>query len=170
MNYLIAVLADRMQAEAASVVLEKEGFGSDRVDILGRGYKNADEFGFPDPDAIARDRALKMMFWLVPFGFAAGLGFSLQTGLHTFAWAGEIGNHLVGGLLGAIGGAMGAIFNGGGVGLIFGSGDALPYRNRLAAGKYLVAVRGSKEVLRQAAPLLKQFDPETLQTYTKPEA
>lgn len=167
MNYLIAVLSDRIQAEAAYSALEKEGLPMDKVSILGKGYKSADEFGLIDPQAQAFKQARVMAFWLVPFGFAAGVTFSLITGLNTFAWAGEIGNHLIGGLLGAGSGLLGSIFAGGGSGLVFGSGDALPYRNRLSAGKYLVVVKGSESLTRQATPILRQFEPENIQGYSE---
>ncbi|AFY49584.1 hypothetical protein Nos7524_3805 [Nostoc sp. PCC 7524] len=162
MNYIVAVLPDRIQAEAAYLALEKEGINST---ILGKGYKTADEFGLIDPNAQAKKQARLMAYWLVPFGFFAGFTFSLITGLDTFAWAGEIGNHVVGGLLGAASGAMGSVFVGGGVGLIVGSGDALPYRNRLDAGKYLIVVQGSEILSRQANRILRQFEPENIQGY-----
>ncbi|MCE2661681.1 MAG: hypothetical protein LW716_02450 [Microcystis sp. 53602_E8] len=152
MNYLIAVLADRIEAEEAAVALEKAGIPQSQVTILGRGYKSADEFGLIDP-------------FLIPFGFAGGYLFNLITGLHTFDWAGEPGNHIVGGIAGAIGGAMGSIFVGGGVGLSSGSGDALPYRNRLGAGKYIIIVQGSENLKNQATLILRQFNPENLQGY-----
>ncbi len=60
---------------------------------------------------------------------------------------------------------MGSVFVGGGVGLIFGSGDALPYRNRLSAGKYLIVVQGSEALTRQATRILRQYDPENIQGY-----
>ena len=44
MNYLVAVLPDRIQAEAAYTALEKEGLPIEQVSILGKGYKSADEF------------------------------------------------------------------------------------------------------------------------------
>ncbi|MBP5975259.1 hypothetical protein HW132_21610 [Brasilonema sp. CT11] len=165
MNYLIAVLADRIQAEAAYLALEKEAIKST---ILGRGYKTADEFGLIDPNEQAKKQTQFMAVWLVPFGFFAGITFSLLTGLDTFAWAGEIGNHIIGGLLGAVAGAMGSAFAGGGVGLLVGSGDALPYRNRLNAGKYLVVVQGSEILTRQATRVLRQFEPENIQGYAAP--
>ena len=112
MNYVVAVLPDRIQAEGAYLALEAEGIKST---ILGRGYKTADEFGLVDPKEQAKKQAKLMSYWLIPFGFFAGCAFSLATGLNTFAWAGEIGNHIVGGLLGAGGGAMGSVFVGGGV-------------------------------------------------------
>jgi hypothetical protein len=110
MNYLIAVLPDRMQAEAAYCALEKEGLPMKQVSILGRGYKTADEFGLIDPNQQAKKQAKLMAIWLVPFGFIAGCTFSLITELKTFAWAGEIGDHVIGGVLGAIAGAMGQCF------------------------------------------------------------
>ncbi|MEA5577400.1 hypothetical protein [Anabaena sp. UHCC 0451] len=164
MNYLVAVLSDRIQAEAAYLDLEKEGINSS---ILGRGYKTADEFGLIDPKEEATKQARFMAFWLVPFGFFAGATFSLITGLDTFAWAGEIGNHFIGGLLGAGSGAMGSVFVGGGVGLVSGGGDALPYRNRLNAGKYIIVVQGSETLTRQATRILRQFDPENIQGYAE---
>lgn len=165
MNYLVAVLSDRIQAEAAYSALETEGLPMKQVTILGRGYQTADEFGLIDPKEQARKQAVQMVIWLVPFGFAAGLTFSLITGLNTFAWAGEIGNHFIGGVLGAISGAMGGAFVGGGVGLIFGGGDALPYRNRLNAGKYLLVVQGSEALTRLATRTIYQFKPENIQGY-----
>ncbi|OLP18852.1 hypothetical protein BST81_08005 [Leptolyngbya sp. 'hensonii'] len=165
MNYLVAVLSDRMQAEAAYSALEKENFPINKVAILGKGYKTADEYGLLDPNEEARKNVRLMAFWLIPFGFAAGFTFSLITNLSTFAWAGEIGNHLIGGLLGAFSGAMGSFFVGGGVGLAFGSGDALPYRNRLNAGKYLIVIKASEGFIRQATTILRRFNPESLQGY-----
>jgi hypothetical protein len=109
-----------------------------------------------------------MSYWLIPFGFFAGATFSLLTGLKTFAWAGEIGDHLIGGFLGAASGALGSFVVGGGVGLMFGSGDSLPYRNRLNAGKYLVVVQGSVSLTHLATGILRQFNPETIQGYVDP--
>lgn len=162
MNYLVAVLPDRIQAEAAYLALEKEDIKST---ILGRGYKTADEFGLIDPKEQAKKQARLMSYWLLPFGFFAGFTFSVITGLNTFPWAGEIGNHIIGGLLGAGSGAMGSVFVGGGVGLVVGGGDALPYRNRLDMGKYLIVVQGTETVSRQATRILRQFEPENIQGY-----
>jgi len=166
MSYLIAVLPDRIAAEAAYSALEQAGFSLERLHLLGRGYKSADEFGLIDPARAARRQMQRLAIWLVPFGFLAGVGFSVLSGLDTFAWAGPIGNHLIGGLLGALGGAMGSFFVGGGVGLTSGSGDALAYRNRLDAGKYVLIVEEENETrLREATRILRQFEPENLQGY-----
>lgn len=165
MNYLVAVLPDRIQAEAAYTALEKADIPTKQVTILGKGYKSADEFGLIDPKEQARKRAIQMAYWLVPFGFAAGYLFNLITGLDTFDWAGDPGNHILGGIAGAIGGAMGSFFVGGGAGLAFDSGDALPYRNRLDAGKYLIIVQGSESLKNQATRIIRQFEPENIQGY-----
>jgi hypothetical protein len=165
MNYLIAVLPDRISAEEAYTALEKAGIPQSQMSILGRGYKTADEFGLIDPAQKAKQQAIFMAYWLVPFGFAAGYGFDLITGLDTFSWAGEPGNHIMGGILGAIGGGFGSIFVGGGIGLSSGSGDALPYRNKLDRGQYLVIVEGSENLKDRATVILRQFNPENIQGY-----
>jgi hypothetical protein len=61
---------------------------------------------------------------------------------------------------------MGGFFIGGGVGLAVGGGDALSYRNSLSAGKFLVVVRGSEALIRQATPILRRFRPEAIQGYS----
>jgi hypothetical protein len=165
MSYLIAVVSDRIQAEAAYTELEKAGIATKNLTILGKGYKAADEFGFIDPNQQARKQALQMAIWLIPFGFISGYAFNYITQLDTFDWAGEPGNHILGGLAGAIAATIGSIFVGGGVGFAYGSGDALPYRNRLDEGKYLVIVQGDDSLKQQATDILRQFKPESLQGY-----
>ncbi len=166
MNYLVAVLDNRIKAEEAYNALEQANLAKDDIDILGKGFKTADEYGLIDPASQAWKQIRLMMIWLVPFGFGAGFVFDLITGLETFPWTGQLGNQLIGGLLGAGSAAMGAFFIGGGVGVAIGGGDALSYRNRLNAGKFLVVVRGSEAVLRQATPILRQFRPENIQGYS----
>ena len=165
MKYLIAVLPNRMEAEEAYTKLLKEGINQKQVEMVGRGYKTADEFGFLNPNQEARKQIIRMAIWLFPFGFAAGYVFNVLTEIYLFDWAGAVGNHIIGGFFGAIAALMGSFFVGGGVAVGFGSGDALPYRNRLNEGKYLVVVKGSEIVTEQATRLLRQFNPETLQGY-----
>ncbi|WP_107668825.1 hypothetical protein [Cyanothece sp. BG0011] len=166
MDYLIAVVSDRIKAEEAYTALEKGGIPTSQVSILGKGYKSADEFGFIDPAQQAKKRATLMAIWLVPFGFVAGYTFDLITGVNSFDWAGEPWNHVLGGFAGAIAGGMGSVFVGGGVGLSVGSGDALPYRNRLNAGKYLIVVEGATILKNKATSILRPLNPENLQGYT----
>ncbi|PSO54121.1 MAG: hypothetical protein BRC40_16965 [Cyanobacteria bacterium QH_8_48_120] len=168
MNYLIAVLSNRIQAEEAYTTLEKEGIPTDKITILGQGYKSADEFGLIDPSQPAKRQIRQLSIWLAPFGFAAGYVFNLLTGIEIIGWAGAQGNHMIGGLFGAVAALMGAFFVGGGVGILSGGGEAVPYRNRLNAGKYLLVVQGSEELNDQARRILRQFEPENLQGYTEP--
>ncbi|MCX7592907.1 MAG: hypothetical protein N2235_03920 [Fischerella sp.] len=167
MNYLVAVLPDRLQAEEAYSALEKAGLPTNQIDILGKGYKSADEYKLIDPNLQAKKGVSRLSIWLIPFGFVAGYAFNLLTGIEIFP-IGSLGNHLIGGLLGAAAGALGAYLVGGGVGLTVGSGDALPYRNRLNEGKYLIVVKGSEQLTRQATRILRQFEPENLQGYGEP--
>ncbi|NEQ32059.1 MAG: hypothetical protein F6K04_13820 [Leptolyngbya sp. SIO4C5] len=167
-NYLIAVLSNRIQAEKAYSALEQEEVPMSQVSVLGRGFKSADEFGLINPDDEADRLSDQLALWVIPFGFLAGFAFSVLSGLQTFAWAGELGNHLIGGLLGAASGALGAFVVGRISGWTVGSGDAIAYRNRLNAGKYLIITQGSDELVRQATRVLRQFEPENIQGYTEP--
>ncbi|MEH2300357.1 hypothetical protein [Nostoc sp.] len=166
MNYLVAVLPDRIQAEAANSALEKAGLPTSQVNILGDGYLSADEFGLINPDKQARKQSTRLLWWLVPFGFFAGYAFNYLTKIEIFPQVARFGNEFLAGILGAIAGALGAALIGGGVGSTVGSGDALPYRNRLNAGKYLIVVTGNEDLTREATRVLRQFEPENIQGYT----
>lgn len=169
MSYLVAVLGDRIKAEEVYTALEDANITMNKVDILGPGFKSADEYGLIDPKDEAWKQIKRMAIWVVPFGFAAGVTFNLSTGLNTFPWAGTFGNQVIGGFLGAIGGAMGSFFIGGGVGASIGGGDALSYRNRIKAGKYLIVVNGSDGLISQSSRIIRSFRPENIQGYAAPE-
>lgn len=165
MTYLIAVLRDRSTVEAACAALAETGWSSDFWSVVGEGWESSDRFGLLNPKQRSRQRVRWMATWLVPFGFAGGLVFSKITGLETFAWAGPVGNDLVGGVLGALSGLMGSAFIGGGFGVGNLSGfDPLPFRNRLEEGKFVLILRGNDAVTTQAWRLLRSVDPESLQT------
>lgn len=168
MNYLVTVLANKQQVEEAYSALQADGIAPEQVTILGRGYQSADEFGLIDPNQQATKRASKLAYMLIPFGFIAGYAFNLLTGIHLFSFTNSITEHLIGGILGAASGFLGAIVVGGGVGLTTGSGDALTYRNRLNAGKYIIVTKGTDSLIRQATKLLRQFEPEYIQGYEEP--
>ena len=72
---------------------------------------------------------------------------------------------LMGGLLGTIAGAMGAFFMGGGASLVIAGDPNPPYHQRLDQGQFLVVVRGSEAMVRQASPVLKQLRPSAMQDY-----
>jgi len=168
MNYLIVVLSDRIQAEAAYTSLEKAGIPLSQISILGRGYKSADEFGFINPEQPAQKQAQRLLAFTLPLGLICGATFELYTGIRLFPGVGTVINVVLGGLLGAAFGTLGGLLSGGVVGLTVGSGDALVYRNRLQAGKYILVVKGTEQLTRQATPILRQYDPEKLQGYIEP--
>jgi hypothetical protein len=168
MNYLVAVLASRLQAEGAYTSLEREGFPTNRISILGRGYQSADEFGLINPDNEAAVQSRRLAYWLIPFGFAAGYAFNVLTGIEILSWANGVINNILGGLFGAGAGALGALFSGGAAGWTVASGDALAYRNRLNSGKYLIILRGSDAEVELATRIIRQFEPENLQGYVEP--
>ncbi|MGJ3250473.1 MAG: hypothetical protein ACFE0J_04990 [Elainellaceae cyanobacterium] len=168
MNYLIAVLSDRIQAEEALAALKNQNLPFEQVSILGKGYQSADEFGLIDPNNQAGKQSTRLAYWIIPFGFIAGYAFNLLTGIDIISSASGVVNHIIGGILGAASGALGALLVGGAVGWTVGSGDALAYRNRLNAGKYLIVVRGTDDVVRNATRILRQFEPENIQGYSEP--
>lgn len=169
MNYLVAILPDRMQAEAAYTQLEKAGLPQDQIAIIGRGYFSAEEVGLANPTAKARKRAIRMAIWLVPFGFVGGFLFNLQTGYYLVPSAGALGNHFLGGLLGAMGGAMGSAFIGGGL-ILSPDEDQptnLPYQKALKEDKFLVVFKGTSVGWKQQAEkILKELEPENLESYS----
>jgi hypothetical protein len=77
MNYLIAVLPNRTQVEAAYSAVKEAELPIEQIAILGQGYQSGDEFGLIDPSKQARDRAKSLAYWLIPFGFAAGYAFNV---------------------------------------------------------------------------------------------
>jgi len=167
MNYLVAVVSDRIKAEELYTALESANITMDKVSILGRGFQSADDYGLIDPKDEAWKQIKRLMIWTIPFGFMGGFAFNTITGLNTFPWAGVAGNQIIGGALGAGAGAMGGFFIGGGVGIGFG-GDAVSYRNRLSAGKYLVVVTGSEGLIAEASRIIRPLRPENLQGYREP--
>lgn len=165
MNYLIAVLSDRIQAEEAYTALEKVGIPLNQLSIVGKGYKNSTEIAFLDQSEQGRKNIIRMAYWLIPFGFFGGYTFDAITTIDTFGWAGVPFNHIIGGFLGAIGGAMGSVFVGSSASLMENKGEMIPFLNRLKAGKYLLIVQGDDTIKNQANKILNQFKLESLQGY-----
>lgn len=164
-NYLVAVLDDRKQTEEAYKALEREALPVEQVSILGEGYDSADDFGLIHPDREAEKSSERLATWLLPFGFAAGFAFNVLTDIQIVSWLNAFSNHVIGGLFGAASGLLGAYTVGRLSGWTVGSGDAIAYRNRLNAGKYLIIARGGAGALRRATRTLRQFEPENLQGY-----
>jgi hypothetical protein len=164
-NYLVAVLPDRIEAESAYLGLKDANLPFEHLDILGKGYKSADEFGLINPDQEAQKQTDYLATWVIVFGFAAGFLFNVLTGIQLISWIGVIGNHILGGFFAAAAAALGAFFTGTLTGWTTSSGDAMAYRNRLNAGKYLIIVTGTDAFMRDAVKLLRQYKLENLQGY-----
>jgi hypothetical protein len=164
-NYLVAVLPNRIEAESAYLSLEDARLPIESLDILGRGYKSADDFGLINPNEAAQKQSEQLANGLVPFGFIAGFLFNVLTGIELISWIGPMGNHVLGGVFAAAAAALGAATTGALTGWTTGSGDAIAYRNRLNAGKYLIIARGTATFTRDAARLLQQYNLENIQGY-----
>ena len=75
---------------------------------VGAGETSMDAVELLNPALARQRRQRSMVRWLMPFGFFAGTMFSLITNLDTFAFAGPVGEPLIGGLLGMGSGWMGS--------------------------------------------------------------
>jgi len=162
MSYLIALFANRIQAEEAYTALEKAEIPQSQIKIVGQGYLDFERLPLFNSTQEGKTMAIRMAYWLIPFGFAAGYTFNSLTKIYLFDWTGDLGNHLIGGLFGAIAAAMGSVFVGCSLGLGEKNEAASFYRNRLNQGKYLVVVDASPAIRNQAQQILASFQPETL--------
>jgi hypothetical protein len=110
-----------------------------RLVAIGQGETDIAEVADLNPALARRTRQQRMATWLIPFGFFAGLTFTFITDLDTFAFAGPIGSHLIGGLLGLGSGWMGSFAAAASV-----SSDVddrvRALRNRLEEGNWLLLV------------------------------
>ena len=75
--------------------------------------KEFDDIRILNPKLDRNIRQKEMSRWLMPFGFIAGISFSSMTNLSTFSFLGlnNIGEMLIGGLLGMGSGYLGSIFS-----------------------------------------------------------
>lgn len=164
-NYLVSVLSSRDQAEEAFNALQSANLPAEQIALIGNGHMSADEFGLAEPNHAAKANIQRLLFLLVPFGFAAGYLFNwltnIQIGPTSYAMS-----HIIGGLLGAGAGIVGAMIVGTLVGWTAGSGDALSYRNSINAGKYVIVVKGPEQSVDQTAQILHSFNPENIQGYS----
>ncbi len=164
-NYLVAAIADRIQAEEAMVSLRREDIPDRSTALLGAGFQSLEEYKLPDPIQKTWNRLRWTATWLTPFGFLGGMGFNLVTGLNTFPWAGDVGNVLIGGTLGAIGGAMGSVFASDGLMVVLTGKRSMTYRQRLDQGQFLVVVKGSEAMIRRATKALLKYETLSLESY-----
>ena len=79
-----------------------------RLQSVGPGETTFDQVEELNPQLRQKRLQQAMAFWLLPFGFFAGVTFTVMTNLDTFAFAGLWGNRLIGGLLGLVAGLLGS--------------------------------------------------------------
>jgi len=161
MNYLIAVYPNSLQALSACAALEKESLPSEQINILGEGYKSADDYGIIQPNLKVSNNVKRLAFWLIPCGFAAGYALIFFTNIEIIT-ASDVINWIIGGFLGATFGLLSAFA----VGRNFESAavneDAWLYSERLNSGKYLIFFRGTEELVQKATRILQSFDAEDI--------
>lgn len=155
-------MGDRTQAEAAATALEAAAINAPAVQIVGDGYSPLESLSLSDPTQDAWTRIQRMMLWLAPFGFFAGFSFNQITHLTIWPVLSPIGNHLLGGLMGAVSGLLGGFTVNGGFQLLA-SPESRSFRQRLRQGKYLIVVEGSDLVIRQAMRVLQTCNPDSIQ-------
>jgi len=129
---VVVVVAERKRLRQLSEHLSELTPAPQRLVAIGQGETDIAEVADLNPALARRIRQRRMSTWLIPFGFFAGLTF-------TFAFAGPIGSHLIGGLLGLGSGWMGSFAAAASV-----SSDVddrvRALRNRLDEGNWLLLV------------------------------
>ena len=136
---VVVVVAERKRLRQLNEQLSQLTPAPQRLVAIGQGETDIAEVADLNPALARRIRQRRMATWLIPFGFFAGLTFTFITDLDTFAFAGPIGSHLIGGLLGLGSGWMGSFAAAASV-----SSDVddrvRALRNRLEDGNWLLLV------------------------------
>ena len=105
---VVVVLAERKRLRQLQEQLAALTPPPQRLVAIGAGETDVATVAELNPALTRQLRQRRMATWLIPFGFFAGLTFTFITDLDTFAFAGPIGSHLIGGLLGLGSGWMGS--------------------------------------------------------------
>ncbi|WP_438982295.1 hypothetical protein [Vulcanococcus sp.] len=136
---VVVVIAERKRLLQLKDQLGELSPAPQRLVAVGKGETPIAEVEELNPALTRKLRQRSMATWLIPFGFFAGLTFTFITDLDTFAFAGELGSHLIGGLLGLGSGWMGSFAAAASV-----SSEAddrvRALRNRLEEGNWLLLV------------------------------
>ncbi len=92
--------------------LESENSNFDRSEEVVVSQSNFMNIKFLNPTLARKERQKTLATWLIPFGFIAGISFSLMTDLKTFTDMGFPNQleKLLGGLVVMISGALGSFF------------------------------------------------------------
>ncbi len=138
-NSVVVVLSERKRLRQLRDQLAAMTPPPLRLLAIGTGEEPVEAVPELNPKLCRQLRQRSMARWLLPFGFLAGLTFTFITDLDTFAFAGPVGSHLIGGLLGLGSGFMGSFAAAASV-----SSDlddrVRALRNRLEEGNWLLLV------------------------------
>jgi hypothetical protein len=162
--YLVATFNNKEQANVAYKQLQTADLPLMQVELVGAGYKSLQDLNLTDPNQVAWRQAMRMLWWLIPFGFIAGFSFNDITGLTILKQGPSALNHIVGGLLGAGSAAMGGFTFGGGAQVLL-DREKTPLAKRLKSGKYLLVAQGTELLIRQANKALQGSPSDSLQFY-----
>jgi hypothetical protein len=136
---VVAVIAERKRLLQLKDQLQELKPAPQRLVAIGQGETPINEVAELNPALTRQLRQKRMATWLIPFGFFAGLTFTFITDLDTFAFAGPVGSHLIGGLLGLGSGFMGSFAAAASV--TSEADDRIrTLRNRLEEGNWLLLV------------------------------
>ncbi len=165
MSYiLVATYNNREQASNAYSHLKTTDLPLAQLNLVGAGDKTLQDIGLVDPNQVAWRQAMRMLWWVVPFGFAAGFAFNDITKLSIVPQGPSLLNHILGGILGAGSAAMGGFTFGGGAQILV-DREKTPLEKRIKAGKYLLVAEGTDLLIRQANRALQGFPSDSLQSY-----
>ena len=113
-----------------------------KLQAVGAGALDPKSLSALNPALARQARQRSMVRWLLPFGFGAGVMFTFITNLDTFAFAGPLGQPLIGGLLGLGSGWMGSFAAAASV-TSDGDDQVRTVRNRLDEGLLVLLVEAA---------------------------
>ena len=164
--YLAATILEKQDADAAYRALKKMSLKTSQIQLLNA--ETISQKKYYDPNKDSRQQVQRMMAWLLPFGFFAGFTFNRITDLTIVAALSPLLNGLIGGLMGAGSGVLGAVFIGGGTKVFYQNPDELTYERRVQLGKFVLIVTGTDVQIRQVNRELRSRPYESIQIYEGP--
>ncbi len=142
---VVVVLTERKRLRQLQEQLAAMTPPPQRLVAIGQGETDIAEVAELNPALARRLRQLSMARWLLPFGFFAGLTFTFITDLDTFAFDGDLGSHLIVGLLGLGSGGMGSFAAAASV-TSEADDRVRALRNRLEEGNWLLLVESANGI------------------------
>jgi hypothetical protein len=166
-QYLVASFNNRQQAENAYTQLKRESFELEEVLLVSQ-EDTLNQHQIYDPTQALWQQTRRMMFWVIPFGFLAGIAFHLSTQLTILEGASPLLENGLAGLFGAIAGALGSFNFSGGTQLIF-DNSKRSFKKRLKTGEHFLVARGSDLFIRQVNRALQYLSKEKIELYEAPQ-